>query len=122
MYLRRWHFFHPGVFGEINHQKCHINNVELFALCVVPAGGTQPWLTPGDLDKQEATAGTFSHATGVVVVAGEVVRVVYVVITECFLIDLSVLCLGHQLLKRADRYKYCESPPDLPVISFCVSF
>jgi len=119
MYLRRWHFFHPGVFGEINHQKCHINNVELFALCVVPAGGTQPWLTPGDLDKQEATAGTFSHATGVVVVAGEVVRVVYVVITECF---LSVLCLGHQLLKRADRYKYCESPPDLPVISFCVSF
>ena len=98
------------------------NNVELFALCVVPAGGTQPWLTPGDLDKQEATAGTFSHATGVVVVAGEVVRVVYVVITECFLIDLSVLCLGHQLLKRADRYKHCESPPDLPVISFCVSF
>ena len=58
------------------------NNVELFALCVVPAGGTQPWLTPGDLEKQgaTATAGTFSHVAGVVVVADKVVRVEYVII------------------------------------------
>ena len=95
------------------------NNVELFALFVVPAGGTHAWECMCAIEKHVSTTRTVPHVAGVVVVAGEVVRVVYVVITECF---LSVLCLGHQLLKRADRYKYCESPPDLPVISFCVSF
>ena len=44
---------------------------------------------------QEATAGTFSHVAGVVVVAGRVVRVEYVVITDCFLcVREIVLCLG----------------------------
>jgi len=42
-----------------------------------------------------STTRTVPHVAGVVVVAGEVVRVVYVVITDCFLcVREIVLCLG----------------------------
>ena len=58
------------------------NNVELFVLCVVPTGHTKPWLTPSDLKKQEATARTLRHATGVVVVTRKVVGVEYVEIAD----------------------------------------
>ena len=64
--------------GARGPSKVVYNNVELFVQCVVPTGHTKAWLTPGDFEKQDVTARTFSHATGVVVVARKVVRIEYV--------------------------------------------
>ena len=67
---------------RINQQKVSYNKRELFALSVVPAADTQASHPMCFLKKHGSTTRAVHHVAGVLVVAGEVVRVVYVEITD----------------------------------------